>query len=121
MNKMKTKLFALVMAFMPFSNVSVNAAPVPVNLSIVDPTINQEGSHRGPTIPLVGIEDYTLTFSTPCYGYTLELLDEDGDVAYTTIITSTTVNLPATLSGTYQLRLIPNDGGSIYFYGFVLF
>ena len=69
---MKTKLFALMMAFVPFSNVSIDAAPVPVNLSIEDPTINQEGSHRGPAIPLVGIEDYTLTFTTPCYDYTLD-------------------------------------------------
>ncbi|MBR3481249.1 MAG: hypothetical protein IKQ59_12425 [Prevotella sp.] len=71
-------------------------------------------------VPEVGIEDYTLTFSTPCYGFTLELLDEDGDVVYTTVITSTTVNLPSTLSGEYQLRLYPT-GGTIYFYGYVLF
>ena len=118
---MKTKIFALMMAFMPFSNVCVNAAPVPVNLSIEDPTINQGDPHRGPvTVPGVYIEDYTLTFSTSCYGYTLELLDGDGEVAYTTIINSTTVNLPSTLSGEYQLRLIPNDG-NIYFYGYVMF
>lgn len=30
---MKTKIFALLMAFMPFASVCVNAAPVPVNLS----------------------------------------------------------------------------------------
>ena len=117
---MKTKLFALMMAFVPFSNVSIDAAPVPVNLSIEDPTINQEGSHRGPAIPLVGIEDYTLTFTTPCYGYTLELLDEDGDVVYTTIVTSDTLVLPSTLEGEYQLRLYPT-GSSIYFYGYVMF
>ena len=122
MNKMKTKLFVLMMAFMPFSSVCVNAAPVTLQIGAVDPTTNQGEPSRGPVlVPEVGIEDYTLTFSTPCYGYILELMDEDGDVVYTTIITSTTVNLPTTLSGEYQLRLIPNDGGSIYFYGFVLF
>ena len=118
---MKTKLFALMMAFMPFSNVCVNAAPVPVNLSIEDPTINQGDPHRGPvTVPGVYIEDYTLTFSTPCYGWTLVLIDENDVVAYTTIITSDTLVLPSTLSGEYQLRLIPNDG-NIYFYGYVMF
>ena len=118
---MKTKLFVLMMAFMPFSSVCVNAAPVTLQIGAVDPTTNQGEPSRGPVlVPEVGIEDYTLTFSTPCYVWTLELLDENDDVVYTTIITSTTVNLPATLSGTYQLRLIP-DGGSIYFYGFVLF
>lgn len=111
------------MAFMPFSSVCVNAAPVPVALQVtaVDPTTNQGGNPRSPVlVPEVSIEDYTLTFTTPCYGYTLELLDEDGDVVYTTIVNSTTVNLPSTLSGEYQLRLIP-DGSSIYFYGYVLF
>ena len=119
---MKTKLFALMMAFMPFSSVCVDAARVPVTLSIIDPTENQGEHHRNPiTIPSVSLEDYTLTFSTPCYGYTLELVDENDAVVYTTIITSDTLVLPSTLSGEYQLRLIPNDGGSIYFYGYVMF
>ena len=118
---MKTKIFALLMAFMPFASVCVNAAPVPVNLSIEDPTINQGESHRGPNVPSVSIEDYTLTFTTPCYGYTLVLIDENDEEAYTTIISSSTVNLPSTLSGDYELRLIPNDGSGIYFYGYVEF
>ena len=123
---MKHKLFlflSLMMGMLSLSSIQANAARVPVELQVEyeDPTTNQGESHKGPVlVPKVSIEDYTLTFSTPCYGWTLELLDENDDVVYTTIITSTTVNLPATLSGTYQLRLIP-DGGSIYFYGFVLF
>ena len=118
---MKTKIFALMMAFMPFTSVCIKAARVPVELSIVDPTDNQEGHHRNPvTVPHVDIEDYTLTFSTPCYGYTLELVDENDAVAYTTIITSGTLVLPSTLSGEYELQLIPADS-SIYFYGYVLF
>ena len=76
---------------------------------------------KGPVhVPELSIEDYTLTFTSPCCGYTLQLLDEDGDVVYTTIITSNTLVLPSTLSGTYELRLIP-DGSSIYFYGYVMF
>ena len=124
---MKHKLFlffSLMMGMLSLSSIQANAARVNVELQVEyeDPTTNQGESHKGPVlVPEVSIEDYTLTFSTPCYGYTLELLDEDGDVVYTTIITSTTVNLPTTLSGEYQLRLIPNDGGSIYFYGYVMF
>ena len=109
------------MSLLPFSSVCVNAAPLPVDLSIVDPTENQGEPHKGPVIiPELSIEDYTLTFATPCYGWTLELIDENDQVVYTTIIASTTINLPSTLSGEYQLRLIP-DGSNIYFYGYVLF
>ena len=107
-----------------FASLNVSAASAEIDLSVgyIDPTLGQGGPQRGPVlVPEVSIEDYTLTFSTPCYGWTLELVDENGDVVYTTIITSTTVTLSATLSGTYQLRLIPSDGGSIYFYGYVLF
>ena len=54
-------------------------------------------------------------------GDTLELVDGNDEVAYSTVITSDTLVLPSTLSGGYQLRLIPNDGSYIYFYGYVLF
>lgn len=120
----KFVLAALMMVSLPLCSLQVNAAPVPVGLQVGfdDPENNGGPPQKGPVlVPVLSIEDYTLTFSTPCYGYTLELLDEDGGVVYTTIITSTTVNLPTTLSGEYQLRLIPNDGGSIYFYGYVMF
>lgn len=115
----KFVLAALMMVSLPLCSLQVNAAPVPVGLQVGfdDPENNGGPPQRGPVfVPLVGIEDYTLTFTTPCYGYTLELLDEDGDVVYTTIITSDTLVLPSTLEGEYQLRLYPT-GSSIYFYG----
>ena len=122
---MKKKLFlTLMLSFgMAFShNVStaVAAEQVPLQTGYVDPTNGQDNPNRGPITPVVTIEDYTLTFSTPCYGYTLELLDGDGEVVYTTIINSTTVNLPSTLSGSYELCLYP-DESNIYFFGYVLF
>jgi len=111
MNKLK-KYFVLMMTVMSFSIVSVNAAPVTLQVGAVDPTVGQGEQPRGPVlVPQVSLEDYTLTFSTPCYGYTLELLDSDGEMVYTTIINST---------GSYELCLYP-DGSSIYFYGFVMF
>ena len=118
---MKTKIFALMMALMPCSNVCVNAVPVPVNLSIIDPTEDQGEPQRGPVlVPEVSIDDYILSLDTSCYGYTLRLVDEDDNVVFSTVITSTTVILPSTLEGEYELQLIPTDS-SIYFYGYVLF
>ena len=123
---MKHKLFlflSLMMGMLSLSSIQANAARVNVELQVEyeDPTTNQGEPSRGPVlVPEVGIEDYTLTFSTPCYGYTLELLDEDGYVVYTTVITSDTLVLPSTLEGEYELRLYPTDS-SIYFYGYVMF
>jgi hypothetical protein len=49
---------------------------------------------------------------------TVQLLDEDGYVVYTTFVPASTptVVLPSTLSGDYELRLIPS-GSAYYFYG----
>ena len=121
--KKKAILLSLLLAILPFDSVLINAAQVPVELQIEfdDPTADQGKPQKGPVcVPKLSIEDYTLTFSTPCYGWTLTLVDENDNVAYTTIITSDSLVLPSTLSGDYQLRLIPNDG-NIYFYGYVLF
>ena len=111
------------MMSLPFCCLQVSAAPAPVGLEVgyTDPEEGSDPPQRGPVlVPEVGIEDYTLTFSPPCYGYTVELQDEDGYVVYTTIITSDTLVLPSTLEGEYQLRLYPT-GSSIYFYGYVMF
>ncbi len=112
------------MALMPLTSIHMSAASLPVELQAgyIDPTYDQGKPQKGPVlVPELSLEDYTLTFSTPCYGWTLELIDENDQVVYATILTSDTLVLPSTLSGEYQLRLIPNDGSNIYFYGYVLF
>ena len=119
----KVLLLSLMMALTPFSSIHMSAASQPVDLQAgyVDPTYDQGEPSKGPVlVPEVSIEDYTLTFTTPCYGYTLELIDEDDQVVYTTIITSDSLVLPYSLSGEYELRLYPT-GTSIYFYGYVMF
>lgn len=121
MKKKKLLSMIMMMALLPLSSVNTNAASQPVDLQagFNDPTTNQ-GSHPRSPIPQVSIDSYTLEFDTPCYGWILELVDGNDVVAYTTIVTSDTLILPSTLSGEYQLRLIPNDG-NIYFYGYVMF
>jgi len=72
---------------------------------------------RGPVIiPEVSIDEYELMFDTSFIGFTLQLLDENCEEVYCTIITSSTVILPSTLSGEYEILLLP-DTGSIYFFG----
>lgn len=120
MKKSKAILVGMMMVILPLSNVDVTAKPVPLQVGFDDPT-NDQGNHPRTPVPQVSIEDFTLTFTTPCYGYTLELIDENDDVAYTTVITLGTLVLPSTLSGEYQLLLLPNDGSNIYFFGNVMF
>ncbi len=118
---MKTKkLFAIVMmAFMPLVNVSVSVASevVPLEIGFDDPFDTQDDPNRSPeTVPEVSIDGYTLTFLTPCNGYELRLLDEYGIEVYSTVITSSTLQLPTWLSGDYELQIIPT-GSNYYFTG----
>ncbi len=55
--------------------------------------------------------------ATPC-DYTLNLYDEDGDVVYTAFIPAGTssVILPATLSGDFEIRF---ETDTYYYYGFI--
>ena len=75
-----------------------------------------------PRIPAIDLQNNTITFEGSHVNYTLQIFNEDDDIVYSVYVpsTQTTVNLPSTLSGEYQLRLIP-DGSNIYFYGYVLF
>lgn len=120
MNKMRF-LIMVMMAILPLSSANLLAKPIPVDLQVEynDPTENQGTPPKGPVIiPEVAIEDYTLYFTTPCYGCTLRLVDEDDNVVYTTIITSDTLVLPSYLSGTYELQIVQ---GFYYFFGDVTF
>ena len=73
-------------------------------------------------MPEACIDENIVTFKSQHDDYYLQLLDEDSSIVYSTYVPSslTTVTLPSTLSGDYQLRLIPNDG-NIYFYGYIMF
>ena len=116
------KKFLTFACFLLLGGVSfISASNVDIYVGKFDPTETGPGKPKSPPhVPSVDIDGFTTTVPESCYGFILELLDENDDLVYTTIITSTTVNLPSTLSGEYQLRLIPN-GSNIYFYGYVLF
>ncbi len=67
------------------------------------------GHPRTPiAVPKVYIEDYTLSFEANHPDYVLIIRDEDGSVVYSTMVysTQTTVILPSTLSGDYEINLV---------------
>jgi len=83
---------------------------VPLSVGIdIDHMPIGNGIGRGPIeVPLVYIEDYTLTFAVGHPDYTLIIKDEDGYVIYTTTVFSTDIEviLPSTLSGDYEVNLV---------------
>ena len=78
-------------------------------VGIIDPTYDPEGIHRSPVKPpLVYLEDGVLTFEVGHPDYALTIKDENDNVVYTTVVTSsqTTVVLPSTLSGNDVIELV---------------
>ena len=68
--------------------------------------------------PSVSYDDHTLYFETPCDGCTLNIVDSNNVVVYTTVIPTGTTSLvlPATLSGEYELQIIR---AGYLFYGMI--
>jgi len=72
-------------------------------------------------VPGLDLTNGILTFTDGNYSNcTLTLLDEDGEVVWQTVVYAgiNTVVLPSSLSGEYEIRLIP-DGSNYYFYGLI--
>ena len=122
MAKKRLLLFALMMALLPLSSLRVSAEnpdDIDMEAGYDDPDLDQNDYPRSPVlIPHVGIDGYTLTFYTPCDGCTLRLLDESGNVVYTTVIPigATTLVLPSYLSGEYRIEIIQ---GVFCFWGYI--
>lgn len=81
----------------------------------IDPNDPEDDPHRTPTeTPEVTQDDHTLSFDASCHGCTLRLVNADNEVEYTTVIGTSTLVLPSTLEGTYELQIIQ---GEWCFYG----
>lgn len=77
---------------------------------------NNPNKHKSPiVIPEAYLDGYTLSFDESCIGCPITLLDEDENIVFTAIVNAEgIVNLPDTLSGTFELQL---ERGSITFVG----
>jgi hypothetical protein len=114
---MKKKSLFLVMLLTMFMSSLSNVYAARIPLTYDDPTSNQDNPQRSPIlVPEVDLEGYTLTFFDSCVGCTLQLVNADDEVEYSTIITSDTLVLPSTLEGEYEIRIIC---GNYFFYGFI--
>ena len=116
---MRKIISIIMMAVSPFVCIHANATAIFLQVEYIDPSVGQGNNPRGPiVIPNVGIEDHSLQFNTPCDGCTLRLVNEDGDIAYSTIIPSNTVTLelPSYLEGEYEIQIIRDN---LCFYGYI--
>ena len=105
---MKKLLLMIVGAFMLSTSLFAKEA-IPFSVHYEDEQPVGNGNPRSPIeVPLVYIEDNTLTFEINHPDYVLTIKDEDGDVVYTTTVfaTDTEVILPSTLSGDYEINLV---------------
>ena len=120
---MKQKFYAIiVMLSMTMLSSSVNAMRMDVvdmQISFIDPSLENLSHPKSPVVPpSISLDDHTLYFDTPCDGCTLNIVDENNLVVYTMVIPSGTTSLvlPSTLSGKYELQLIR---GNYLFWGVI--
>ena len=117
MKKKSLIVLFLMVALLPLSSVSVMARTINFNVGYEDPQNPKDDDKRTLTlVPEVDLEDYTLTFYTPCDGCVLRLVDENDNVVYSTVIPTGTTNLilPSYLSGNYEIQIVQ---GNTYYYG----
>ena len=110
-------LLTLVLGGFNWANAASFTIPFQVNVTDVGATGTLGGHPRMPAArPNVGQDGHTLYFNNVGYDLTLVLLDEDGEEVYTTIVPAgtTSVVLPSTLSGDYELQL--NHDDSLYYF-----
>ena len=106
---MKKLLFAILTAFLLCTTVAAMEL-IPLTICPYENDLPGGNGHpRSPEeTPIVYIDDYTLLFEANHPDYVLNIKDEDGDVVYSTVVSSTQkqVVLPSTLSGDYQIELV---------------
>ena len=109
------KIFLAIALFFGVGVTSIWAAQIPMH--IIDPGPMSSGGTYAPARPwYITQDDYAFTLATTPEDYTLVLLDEDGEVVYTDTLPSgsTMFVLPSTLSGSFEIRLMPFS--STYYY-----
>ena len=92
-----------------------------IPMQIIDESEPGSGNTLAPPRPwYITQDDYVLTLPVFDYAYTLVLLDEDGVVVYSADYSAgtTTAVLPSTLSGEFELRLVPYSA-TYYYRGYI--
>ena len=95
-----------------FFTTAMYADPIIPLTPIFNPDTSQGDHPRSPVLmPEFYLDGYTLTAGSYTVGSTVELLDADGVVVFTSYvyIERDTIVIPSTLSGTYTIRVTRDD------------
>ena len=97
--------FASINAFCGNEPVVGDQIPLSYTSPYTDP---EDNPGRAPIlVPVLYIDGYTLTAGTGTLGSTIQLLDEDDNVVFSTFVyVEGDIQLPTTLSGTYTIEVI---------------
>ena len=121
--KMKTFITAimLMMSMMSFANGEQDFVGDKLELEVgyIEPFGNPHP--RTPEmIPTINFDGNTLYFTTPCDGYTLQIVDAAENICYELVIPIGTqqITLPDYLVGEYELRI---TNSHLYYYSVLLF
>ena len=96
-----------------------NQKPVPLTVVVINPDSEHGSLPKSPIeIPEVYLNGNVLSFDAALEGRTVQLLDEDETVVFSDFIeeNQTSLVLPSTLSGTYELQIVC---GNIIFYAII--
>ena len=96
---------------------AVQGLPVDLSVKKIDNSPTLPGGAKNPIeFPTVNQEGHTIQIDIPHAEYVLNIVDSNNIVVYTVVVPSTVseVELPESLSGTYELQLIQGD---LCFYG----
>ena len=84
-----------------------------------DPSIGHKPISRAPMRkPSLFIDGYLLQIDRPCNGDIIRLVDENGNIQYSSVVdtNSNKISLPGYLTGTFEIQLIR---GNFCFYGYI--
>lgn len=119
------KKLLLLMAFSfcignSFAQSEGDGSDIPLTVEWSDPTGPLNPFPKTPiAIPHLSIIDHTLYLSNSYADYVFQILSSDG-LVYSTYVPAgtTTINIPSTLSGFYEIRLVTS---TYYYKGYITF
>ena len=118
---MNKKILLLALSFILLGGVKMEASEQGFNVSLsvkrIDHIPGIPGGSKNPIeFPTVSQDGHTIEIDIPHPEYVLNIVDSNDNVVYTVVVPSNVseVDLPDTLSGTYELQLIQ---GNWCFYG----
>ena len=92
----------------------LNAEPTIVPVTPIKDGNNPDNPRSPIEIPVLYLDGYTLTAGDYTLGSTIQLLDENDNVVFSTYVSiEGDIALPATLSGTYTILVIRDDAAFV--------